>query len=571
MGWQLCLGNKDESNVSWLQWQEGKKFVSYFRQKYSQLVCDTIAMDNKHPFLTELKQAFENHVVSQDKAKEALSQALLDSILRLWDPKGPLWVFFFHGPTWVGKTEIVKALAETMFGDAWAFIKINCENFSDRYTGSNLFGSPKWYIWYDEETPFTNKKITSAFDIAKKTWKLNPMIQRMPWFNILLFDEIEKAHPEVIQQLLWLLDEWKIQTSKWEVVNFQNSIIILTSNIWQDEISREKNKNNIWFSSDKANIQDLEKIFQDSLKKIFKPEFIWRIHSFIEFVELSKEDCRKIIDIQVQKFNEYLIKYYSESHIQFELSPELYEYIIQKWYSREKWARELVRTYDNLVKRYLTRLLHSSSFKKYFDYEGQIMIGIDTDTLWNLSFDIIYNGDKVYDVEAIETQWEDVEISLEQLRAIYATVSAYTELSYLSIGDNIDMRDELKFYATKLKQYGLSQNDISSLKERAFLEWLRDLTFIQDFEGIGLWDQEIELFFPYEPRTILKIVERKIQNIYQNNQGVKRKFIQKSIKAVMESIEKLMKVEDLSWEQSNQVLLYIKKTLLEKYSIHYTD
>lgn len=494
----------------------------------------------------------------------------MDSILRLWDSKWPLGVFFFHWPTWVWKTEIVKALADTMFWDPNGFIKINCENFSDRYSGSNLFWAPKWYIWYDDKTPFTNKNVTLAYDVAKQTKNLHPMLANLPWFNILLFDEIEKAHPEVIQQLLGLLDEWKITTSNWEVVNFQNSIIVFTSNLWQDKISDAKSKKSIWFWTSWVEKIDIEKIFKSSLKEKFKPEFIWRIHAFVEFEELSKEDCIEIIDIQVKKFNEYLLRYFTESHIQFELSPDVYEYILQTWYSNEKWARELVCTYNNLIKRYFTRLLHSSWFKKYYDYQGNVLVGIDLDMNKNIVFEIILDGQNISesDVKLLEYKEEKPSLSLDRLNEIYATMSAYIELTYINIDGDIDLRDELKIYTNKLKQFWLSQIDISSLKQRAFIEWLRDLVFLEDFEWIWLWTDNKDLFFPYEPRTILKIVERKIESVYNRGHIPRRKFIQNSVKAIMETITQILNISELSGSQENQLLIYIRKVFVEKYGIH---
>lgn len=546
------------------------KSPSYFRKKYAQKIFDTIEMDKSHPFLTELMSSFDANLVSQHKAKEALAQSLLDSILRLGDPKWPLGVFFFHGPTGVGKTEIVKALAETLFWDANGFIKINCENFSDRYTGSNLFGSPKWYIGYDEETPFTNKKVTLAYDTAKKMGTLHPMVSGLPWFNILLFDEIEKAHPQVIQQLLWLLDEGKVTTSKWEVVNFQNSIIIFTSNIWQEKITQEKNKNALWFSPAVVQSWDIEKIFKSSLKEIFKPEFIWRIHSFIEFEELSKEDCIKIIDIQVEKFNEYLLKYFAETHIQFELSPGVYDWILKNGYSKAKWARELIRYYDNFVKRYLVRLLHSNTFKKYYEYEGDVVIGIDINQENELVFDIILNTQtkEINEPIVLPLSLEYSEMSLERLKNIYMNISAYTELSYVSVDGDLDLRDELKVYSDRLKQFWLSQTDISSLKYRGYLESLRDLAFLQDFEWINLHEESENLFTPYDMRTILKIVERKMEAIHKKYGKKKKIFVKNSMESVIEVIARLMKVEELSWAQLNELLIYVRKVLLEKYNIH---
>lgn len=550
---------------------ENWKKISYFKEKYKQKIFESLNIDLNHPFLDELKKSFDSHLVSQGSAKEYLSQAVLDSVLKIWDSKWPLWVFFFHWPTWVWKTEIVKALAETMFWDPNWFIKINCENYADRYTWSNLFWAPKWYLWYNEKTPFNNKNITLAFDVAKQMKKLNKIISNMPWFNILLFDEIEKAHPEVIQQLLWILDEWKVTISNWEVVNFQNSIIIFTSNIWQQQISWEKGKTPIWFWTNWVTSKDIEKIFKASLKEKFKPEFIWRIHNFVEFNELSKDDCREIIDIQLNKLNQYLLKYFPELHIQLEISPDLYDYIIKKWYSSEKWARELVRTFNTLVVRYFTRLLHSDEFTQYYDYPWEVLVWIDINNAEKLDFCVILDWWKVVkkEVKLLENKQENKWLTLDKLNQVYSAMSAYVELTYINLDWDIDLKDELKIYADKLKSFWLSQTDISSLKNRAYLEWLRDLVFLQDFEWIWNWDEIKDLFHPYEARTLIKIVERKFASIYWEKWNIsKRKFIIDWTKSVVEIVSRLLKVEELTWSQVNQLLFYVRKVLVEKYWIN---
>lgn len=569
--WNLGSASETPTWTSLALNGENWKKISYFKEKYKQKTFESLNIDLNHPFLDELKKSFDSHLVSQGSAKEYLSQAVLDSVLKIWDSKWPLWVFFFHWPTWVWKTEIVKALAETMFWDPNWFIKINCENYADRYTWSNLFWAPKWYLWYNEKTPFNNKNITLAFDVAKQMKKLNKIISNMPWFNILLFDEIEKAHPEVIQQLLWLLDEWKVTISSWEVVNFQNSIIIFTSNVWQQQISWEKEKNPMWFWSGWTSSKDIEKIFRASLKEKFKPEFIWRIHNFVEFKELSKEDCKEIIDIQINKLNEYLLKYFSELHIQLEISPDLYDYIIKKWYSSEKWARELVRTFNTLVVRYFTRLLHSDEFTQYYDYPWEVLVWIDINNAEKLDFCVILDWWKVVkkEVKLLENKQENKWLTLDKLNQVYSTMSAYVELTYINLDWDIDLKDELKIYADKLKSFWLSQTDISSLKNRAYLEWLRDLVFLQDFEWIWNWDEIKDLFHPYEARTLIKIVERKFASIYWEKWNIsKRKFIIDWTKSVVEIVSRLLKVEELTWSQVNQLLFYVRKVLVEKYWIN---
>lgn len=546
---------------------DNKQNLSYFRDKYKSKVANTLVISQSHPYLEELKSFFDKHLVSQEQAKKELADSVLDSVLKIWDYRWPLGVFFFHGPTWVWKTEIVKALAENMFWDPNAFIKINCENFADSFSGTNLFWSPKWYIWYDDKTPFTNENITRWYDSAKKLWKLNKVLSKMPWINILLFDEIEKAHPKIIQSLLWLIDEWKATNSKWEVLNFQNSIIIFTSNVGQEEISKSKNKNHIWFNSPsiKEKDGDKNKIFLNSLKSHFKPEFIWRIDRFIEFNELSKDDCKKIIEIELNKFNKYLIKYFNQCFIQVELSPNLVEEILEKWYSKEKWARELVRNYNNIVSRYVNKLLHSNEFNKYFDYKWKVIIWVDLDKDKNLFSEIILESklknrkNKLLTLEQVKT-W----ITLDKLENMYWVMSAYLWLVYMDLDGNIDLKDEIGEYVEKLKNLWLSINDIALLKNRVFIDRLNEMDYISDFSWFDI-NKDDDLFYPYDIKTIKKVVYKKMLFLNQNYDLSNRQFKSMSTTHVLKIITDLLKVEELSREQINIILIIIRKTIVEHF------
>ena len=199
----------------------------------------------------------------------------------------------------------------------------------------------------------------------------------MEKFSILLVDEADKIHEEILQQFLWIMDEWKVTVSNGEVVNLQNTIIIFTSNVWQKEISAFKSKNVMWFGEKQVSQKDLHKILQESLKQMVSPEFLWRVWNFIDFDELTTQDSKDIIDIEVTKLNKYLLKYFSEAHVQFELSPAVYDLVIKEWYSKEKWARELSRTFQKLVKRGLQKMLFSDEFVPYYDYKWPVLIGFD--------------------------------------------------------------------------------------------------------------------------------------------------------------------------------------------------
>lgn len=551
-------------------WEKIPWDISYFKEKYKWKICIPLELDLHHPFLVELKAFFDSYVVWQEEAKEYLSQTVLDCIQNLWNNKWPLWVLFFHGPTWVWKTEIVKALANAMFWDPEWFIKIDCEHLMESHKASTLFWAPPWYLWFDKTPRLTNKSVTQAYDVAKIMKKLNPMIQTMPWFNIVLFEEIEKAHPDIIQQLLSLIDEWKVTTSNGEIVNFQNSIIIFTSNIWQRDITQLKDKKTMWFSDTTVDKKDIEKILKRALKDKFSPEFIWRLHNMVEFDELTVWNSKKILEIQVNNLNIYLSKYFPESYIQFELSPTVYEAIIKKGFSKEKWARELVRTFNTGVKRYINRVLHSDGFEKYFDYEWMVLLWIDMNNKEELTYDIILSGKKSSFKEAkiLEYGEDYSSITLEKINQIYATMSAYVELKYVNLDGDIDLKDELKNYADKLKDFWLSQMDISSLKNRAYIEKLREYMFIKDFEWLKNADEDVkDLFYPYETRTVLKIVERKFEHLYRFEQYNNKRFVYEWTKNIIDVFTRIMKVDELSAKQVSQLLFYIRKILVEKYSI----
>lgn len=539
-------------------------------------ICIPLDIDLEHPFLEELKSWLNNLVVWQEVAKENLSEIIVNSILSIKPKKWPLGVLFFHWPTWVWKTEMVKALSEVIFWDSSFFIKINCENYAESHTASNLFWSPKWYVWYNEPTPLTNKNISLHYDTAKKMWKLNPIVGRLPRFNIILFDEIEKAHFNVTQQLLAMLDDGKIQLSNWEIVNFHNSIIVFTSNLWQPEILWARDKQSIWFSNwNWFDNNERSKIFQKVLKGHFSPEFIWRIHNFIEFNELTFNDCKEIINIQVRLLNDHLIKYYPENNIQVELSDSVYDYIIKNWFSKDTQARDLVRFYEREIEYKLNKLFNSDWFVKYFSLHEPFVIHIwlsnNNEIKFHLVMDENLNSVKLDELKQppklIDIIPKNTKISLDQLSDIYKAMCAYVELTYINLGWTIEMKDELKIYADKLVSLWISRIDLNRLKTRAYIEWLNDLNFIDTFYWINLeWDQD-KLFTPFDSRTIIKIVERKFEAIYDKNMS-KEDFVKTGVEGVIDILTKIFKTSELTWAQINQVLIYIRKTLVDKWSIY---
>ena len=226
--------------------------------------------------LLNMEKKLHERIVGQDEAVKAVSRAIRRGRVGLKDPKRPIGSFLFLGPTGVGKTELCKTIAETLFGDENAMIRFDMSEYMEKHTVSKLVGSPPGYVGYDEGGQLTEK------------------VRRKP-YCVLLFDEIEKAHPDVFNILLQILDDGMLTDSQGRHVNFKNTIIIMTSNIGARRISEEKK---LGFGSDDADAKrtndQIKSEVMDELKKEFRPEFLNRIDDIIVFLQLDKDDIAEI-------------------------------------------------------------------------------------------------------------------------------------------------------------------------------------------------------------------------------------------------------------------------------------
>ncbi len=270
---------------------------------------------------TELKGT----VIGQDEAVIAVSKALRRSRADLKDPRRPIGSFIFLGPTGVGKTFLARTLAEFMFGDGDAIIQIDMSEYMEKFTASRLIGSPPGYVGYEEGG------------------QLSEAVRRRP-YSVVLFDEVEKAHPDVMNLMLQILEEGKITDSLGRKIDFRNTIIIMTSNVGAETIKRQ---NTMGFGAPRnEHNYDLmrEKILEEA-KRVFKPEFINRLDDLIVFHTLEKPDLIKIVDLEVAKTVKRLK--YKEIHIT--LDPSAVEFLIEKGYDPAYGARPMRRA----VERYL--------------------------------------------------------------------------------------------------------------------------------------------------------------------------------------------------------------------------
>ena len=282
--------------------------------------------------LKNLEKALHERVIGQNEAVEAVAKAIRRGRVGLKDPNRPIGSFLFLGPTGVGKTELSKALAESLFGDQNAMIRIDMSEYMEPHSISKLIGSPPGYVGFDEGGQLTEK------------------IRRKP-YSVILFDEIEKAHPDVMNMLLQILEDGRLTDSQGRTVNFKNTVIIMTSNIGARLITDKKT---LGFS--KTNNQEENKIAEkeyeetkkevmEALKRELRPEFINRIDEIIVFHKLTDVEINQIIDIMLKEVTKRL----EAQKIKIKLQPSVKELIASKGIDKNFGARPLRRTIQNLV------------------------------------------------------------------------------------------------------------------------------------------------------------------------------------------------------------------------------
>ena len=287
--------------------------------------------------LINMEEILHKRLIGQDEAVTTVSDAIRRARSGLKDPKRPIGTFLFLGPTGVGKTELAKALAEFMFNDEDALIRIDMSEYMEKHTVSRLVGAPPGYVGYDE-----GGQLTEA-------------VRRKP-YSVVLFDEIEKAHPDVFNIMLQIFDDGRLTDSKGRTVDFKNTLIIMTSNIGSD-IILENTMNAMLSPSEFDKTKDE---IGALLKAHFKPEFLNRIDETIFFKALNLQQLSKIVDIQM----EYLKNLLKEQEIDLMITDDAREFLANRGFNPVYGARPLKRTIRQLVENPLSKLLLSGKFTK---------------------------------------------------------------------------------------------------------------------------------------------------------------------------------------------------------------
>ena len=275
--------------------------------------------------LLNLEEELHKRVVGQGEAVEAISRAIRRARAGLKDPKRPIGSFIFLGPTGVGKTELARALAEVMFGDEDAMIRIDMSEYMEKHATSRLVGAPPGYVGFDEGGQLTEK------------------VRRKP-YSVVLLDEIEKAHPDVFNILLQVLDDGRLTDSKGRTVDFRNTVIIMTSNVGADALKYQKNLGFSLGDTD-SKYKNMKTTMLDELKKAFRPEFLNRIDEMIVFHSLEKEQLKEIVSFMANA----LTKRLKEQDIELELTESALEKIAQEGYDPQYGARPIRRALQKHV------------------------------------------------------------------------------------------------------------------------------------------------------------------------------------------------------------------------------
>ncbi len=327
---QLALQRRDlEEN--WREGEDGEDRASIGEEEIAEIVSMWTGIpvrkmtEEESERLLKMEDSLHGRVVGQDQAIKAVSRSIRRTSAGIQDPNRPSGSFVFLGPTGVGKTELARTLAEYLFGDQESMIRLDMSEYMERHTVSRLVGSPPGYVGYDEGGQLTEQ------------------VRRKP-YSVVLFDEIEKAHPDVFNILLQILEDGQLTDAQGRHVNFKNVILIMTSNVGAQTINKTKS---LGFGSDEEGLsyKDMKARVQGELRKIFRPELLNRIDETIVFHKLEREDMRHIIEVQVKRLRQQM----AEREVSVEFTKEALDKLSDAGYDPAYGARPLRRVLQRMI------------------------------------------------------------------------------------------------------------------------------------------------------------------------------------------------------------------------------
>jgi ATP-dependent Clp protease ATP-binding subunit ClpB len=324
---QLAAKNQElktaQSSGSFLREEVTEEDIAAVVSKWTGIPVDKM-LEGEQARLGNMEDRLHQRVIGQNRAVEAIANAVRRARAGLQDPNRPIGSFIFLGPTGVGKTELARALAEFLFDDETHMVRIDMSEYMEKHSVSRLIGAPPGYVGYDE-----GGQLTEA-------------VRRRP-YSVVLFDEIEKAHSDVFNALLQLLDDGRLTDGQGRTVDFKNTVIIMTSNVGSHRLVGER--------------PDVEAALEE-LRHTFRPEFLNRVDEIVVFERLTREDINRIVDLQMERFRKLL----TERDLAVELLPEARAFLAEKGYDPTYGARPLKRTLMTYLQNPLAKLLIAGTF-----------------------------------------------------------------------------------------------------------------------------------------------------------------------------------------------------------------
>jgi ATP-dependent Clp protease ATP-binding subunit ClpB len=322
----------------------GENEIAAVVSKWTGIQIDKLLEGERQKILS-MEKVISTKVIGQKEAINSVSSAVRRSKAGIQDPNRPLGSFLFLGPTGVGKTELSKALASFLFDDQNAMIRIDMSEYMEKHSVSRLIGAPPGYVGYDQGGALTEA------------------VRRRP-YQVILFDEVEKAHPDVFNIFLQILDDGRLTDGQGRTVDFKNTIIILTSNLGSEFMQAIK--------SEKLDEKTKEKVLE-FVKKSFRPEFVNRLDDIIVFERLQKEEIKEIVKIQVNNLKNIL----KDKNLTFSITDKAIEWLVDKGFDQEYGARPLKRAIQRYVQNPIANLILDMKDKKL----DAIKIDMDEDQL----------------------------------------------------------------------------------------------------------------------------------------------------------------------------------------------
>ena len=341
------IAEKQENSDSLLRNKITEEEIAKIISRWTGIPVSKLVESERNKIL-HLDKVLHKRVIGQDEAVEKVTEAIIRSRAGIQDEKRPIGSFMFLGPTGVGKTELAKALAESLFDDEHNMVRIDMSEYMEKYSVSRLIGAPPGYVGYEE-----GGQLTEA-------------VRRKP-YSVILFDEIEKAHPDVFNVLLQVLDDGRITDSQGRTVDFKNTIIILTSNLGSEYILEGINEKGEISNEAKEKVEQL-------LKQSFRPEFLNRLDEIVFYKPLKKEEVEKILDLLIKDLEKRL----EDKHLQLELTKEAKAYLIDNGYDGVYGARPLKRFVQKKLETLIARKILSQEIMPNsminVDYDGKELV-----------------------------------------------------------------------------------------------------------------------------------------------------------------------------------------------------